>query len=421
MGILDRIKHGWNAFRWYEENYTQAESYTGPGSSRPQHKNPTRTYNQSDLSKMIFNRIATDTMMVDIQHVKVNPDGQTREIVKDSGLQNILSCEANIDQSNRQFMHDLVYSLLDEGVIAVVPVDTTLDPNETGGYSINSMRVGRITAWFPDKVRIDLYNEKSGRQEPVTMLKSTVAIIENPFYEIVNDTNSSLQRLIRKMALIDSKDELVASGKLNLLLQLPYTIKNETKQNQAAGRIKALEGQLADNKYGIGYIDGTEKVIQLNRSIDNDLLDQIKYLRDEFFNQLGLTPGVFSGTATEAEMRNYYNRSIDPILTAIIAEFRRKFLTKTARTQGYDLAFYRDPFKLVPIDQVAEIADKFTRNAILTSNEIRKIVGYGPSDQPIASVLSNKNIADANQEPIGSVTSPENIQNGDNTANGGVT
>lgn len=414
MGLADRIKAGWNAFRWYDRGTRWKDTEGGIGSSRPLHKGMTRSYKTSDLSRMVFNRMATDVMMVDIQHVKMDAMGQTREIMK-SGLQECLSVEANIDQSNRQFIHDLVYSMLDEGVVAVVPVDTTLNPNETGGYEINTLRVGKITQWFRHEVEVELYNEDSGRDERLRLNKSTIAIIENPFYEITNDTNSSLQRLIRKMALIDGKDEMIASGKLNMILQLPYTIKGETRRKEAEERVKQLETQMSSNAYGIAYADATEKITQLTRPVDNDLLDQIKYLRDEFFNQMGMTPGVFDGTANEAEMRNYYNRSIDPILQAIIAEFRRKFLTKTARSQGQDLTFYRDPFKLVPIDQVADIADKFTRNAILTSNEIRKIVGYGPSDQPIANELANKNIADKNQGEPGSVTSPDGGQNGDNT------
>lgn len=418
MGLLDRIKSGWNAFRWGEKDYTRYADL-GPGSSRPNHKSTSRTYRQSDLSRMVFNRIATDVMMVDFQHVKMDSDDQPQSKMK-SGLQNCLSVEANVDQSNRTFMHDLVYSMLDEGVIAVVPVDTTLNPEKTGGYEIDTMRVGKITKWFPQDVEVELYNEDLGRDERIICKKRNVAIVENPFYEIVNDQNSSLQRLIKKMALIDAKDELIAAGKMNMILHLPYTVKTQVKKDEARARIQSLEEQLESNKYGIAYADATEKITQLNRPIDNDLLDQIRYLRDEFFNQMGMTPGVFDGTANEAEMRNYYNRSVDPIIQAIIAEFRRKFLTKTARSQGQDITFYRDPFKLVPIDQVAEIADKFTRNAILSSNEVRKIVGYGPSPQPIANELSNKNIADTNQIPLGSVTSPDASQNGDNTINGGV-
>lgn len=400
MGIRDRLSHAWNAFRFGDDPYgTRYNTSLGMGSSRPNHS-ATRRWSSSSLSKTIFNRIATDCSMVDISHVKVGKDGTTQSVMN-SKLQRIFDTEANIDQNSRDFIHEVVYSMLDEGVVALVPTDTTSNPERTDGFDVESVRVGRITQWFPKHVRVDLYNEATGVHEEVTLEKRFVVIVNNPFFEVVNDENSTLKRLIRKLELLDRRDEEISSGKFNMIIQLPYTIRNKLKKDQAQERLQELESQLGDSKYGVAYTDGTEKIVQLNRPIDNDLADQIKYLQDQFYNQLGMTANIFNGTASESEMRNYYNRAIDPIITVLIAEIRRKWLSKTARSQGQDLVFHRDPFKLVPVEQLAKIADTFTRNAILTSNEVRKIVGFGPSTEPIANQLSNKNIADANQLPPG--------------------
>jgi len=337
--------------------------------------------------------------MVSLNHVKIAKDGASQEVVK-SGLERCLTVEANVDQNARDFIHDLVYSMLDEGVVAVVPTETKLNPTKTGGYDITSLRVGRIVQWFPKHVRVKVYNENRGMDEEITMEKKLVAIIENPFYAVVNDDNATLKRLIRKLELLDRKDEDIAGGKFNMLIQLPYVIKGSLKKAQAEERIQQLEEQLTNSKYGVAYTDGTEKIVQLNRPIDNDLADQTKYLQEQFYNQIGATENIFNGTAGEVETRAYYNRTIDPIIATIISEMRRKWLTDTARTQGQDIVAHRDPFTLVPVEQLATIADTFTRNAILTSNEVRKIIGFGPSEDPIANELSNKNIAGVNQPEI---------------------
>lgn len=396
MGIKNRLSHAWNAFRLNDEDKKYVDY--GTGSSRPNHTNGKRKWSSSSLSKTVFNRIATDCSMVSLNHVKISKDGLSQENVK-SGLERCLTVEANKDQNYRDFLHDLVYSMLDEGVVAVVPTETTLNPTMTGGYDVSVLRVGRITQWFPQHVRVNLYNEKRGIDEEVTLEKKLVAIIENPFYAVVNDENATLKRLIRKLELLDRRDEDIASGKFNMLIQLPYVIKGQMKREQAEERIAALEAQLSNSKYGVAYTDGTEKVTQLSRPIENDLADQIKYLQEQFYNQIGATENIFNGTAGEVETRAYYNRTIDPIIATIIAEFRRKWLTDTARTQGQEIVSHRDPFTLVPVEQLANIADTFTRNAILTSNEVRKIVGFGPSSDPLANELSNKNIAYVNQAP----------------------
>ena len=397
MGIVDRISHAWNAFRSNDNGDEFRKSFDyGVSSSRPNFKLAGSRWSASSLSKTVYNRIATDCSMVKIDHVKISKDGSSQVVMK-SGLERCLNVEANIDQNARDFMHDLVYSMLDEGVIAVVPTETTLNPALTGGFDITTLRVGKIIQWYPKHVRVRLYNENRGVDEDITFEKKYVAIIENPFYAVINDENATLKRLIRKLELLDSRDEEIASGRFNMLIQLPYAIKGDLKRQQAEERIRELETQLGNSKYGVAYTDGTEKVVQLNRPIDNDLSDQIKYLQEQFYNQIGATENIFNGTAGEIETRSYYNRTIDPIIATIISEFRRKWLTETARTQGQELVSHRDPFTLVPVEQLANIADTFTRNAILTSNEIRKIVGFGPSNDPVANELSNKNIADVNQ------------------------
>lgn len=413
MGIRDRITHAWNAFRNVDSlGYDTNPFDVGPGSSSPAYRTTIANFNASDYASTLFNRIAIDAAQVDLQHVRIVKDSQN-EFKVDSKIQYVLNTEANIDQSNRDFIHDVVYSMFSEGAVAVVPIDTTTNP-KNGSYDIVTMRTGRITQWFPQHVRVDLYNEKVGRKQEITLPKSQVAIIENPLYAITNGKNSTLKRLTSKLALLDQQGEMEAYGKLDLILQLPYVVKSKLKQDLAQERINNLQEQLRKNKYGIGYVDGAEKITQLNRAVTSNLLDEVNQLKKELYNQLGLTENVFNGTASEAEMRNYYARSIDPILTRVTAEFKRKFLTKTAITQGHTFVFHRDPFKLVPIDQVAEIADKFKRNEILSSNEIRPILGFGPSSEPKADLISNPNIADKNQDSYGSYTSPDNRQNGVN-------
>lgn len=405
MKLNERIQHAWNAFKGDKANNKEVWEY-GAGSGSPTHKTY-RRYSSSSFSAAIFNRIAMDASMTAIEHVKIDEKTDNRTPVK-SGLQNCLSVEANIDQSGIQFIQDIVYSMFDEGAVAVVPVDTTLDPSITGGYDINTMRVGKITQWYPKHVRIRLYNEETGMEEEVTLAKSTVAIIENPLYAVVNGPNATLTRLLAKMAMMDDLDELIASGKLDLIIQLPHAVKSKLQLAQADERVDKIEQQLKKGKRGIVYIDETEKITQLNRPINNKILEDVQFLSQQFYNQLGLTENIFNGTASESEMRGYYTRTIDPIVSNITAEFIRKFITKTARSQGQTLEIYRDPFTLVPIEQIAQIADTFKRNEILTSNEVRKIVRFKPNNSPGADVLINPNIANVNQQakPNGSLTPP---------------
>ena len=309
-----------------------------------------------------------------------------------SGLNNVLTLEANIDQTSRDFKQDLVQSLLEEGSICAVPVETSLDPRNTDSYQINTMRVGKIVQWYPQHVKVDLYNDQNGKHQEVTLPKKMVAIIENPLYSVMNEPNSTLQRLIRKLALLDVVDEQSSSGKLDLIIQLPYVVKSQTRKDQAEERRKQIETQLTGSKYGIAYTDGTERITQLNRPVENNLLKQVEFLTTMLYGQLGITEEVLKGTADEKTMLNYYNRTIEPILSAISLEFKRKFLTKTARSQGQSIEFYRDPFRLVPVNDMAEIADKFTRNEIMTSNEIRQVIGMKPSDDPKADELNNSNL-----------------------------
>ena len=394
MKFRDRISHAWNAFNGKDTN--TFHDY-GNGSSNPQYFSSTR-WARSAIADVVYNRIATDASMIDIQHVRVDDDDQSQQKIK-SGLQDCLSVEANKDQSGRDFIHDLVYSMFDEGVVAVVPIDTTLNPKVTGSYDIKSMRTGRITQWYPSHVKIELYDDHDGTKKEVVLPKATVAIIENPFYSIVNSNGGMLRRITNKMAQMDQVDAIAASGNLNLILQFPYSVKNPTKKKEAEQRRLDLEEQLENNKYGVGYIDGTEKITQLNRPISTTLQDEVKYLTEQFYNALGLTQNVLNGTAKEAEMLAYYTRTIDPVMQVITAEFTRKFITKTGRSQGQTLKAYRNPFNLVPVEQLASIADTFTRNAILSSNEFRPIVGFQPrKDDPKADALINSNIADVNQQ-----------------------
>lgn len=390
-----RLKKAWNAFT----NRDPTKNYydTGYGySTRPDRPRLTRG-NERSIVTSIFNRIALDVAAIDIRHCKLDSNGRYSSDIS-SGLNNCLGLEANIDQTSRAFIQDVVMSLLDEGSVAIVPVDTTSDPTFTDSYDILTMRTGKILEWKPAHVKVRVYNDRTGKQEDITVPKRTVAIIENPLYSIINEPNATMQRLIRKLSLLDVTDEQTASGKLDLIIQLPYVIKTDARRQQAENRRKDIEMQLAGSKYGIAYTDGTEKITQLNRSVENNLMKQVEYLTNLAFSQLGITQSILDGTADEQTMLNYYNRSIEPIVSAIVMEMHRKFLSKTARTQKQAIKAFRDPFKLVPVNNIAEIADKFTRNEILTSNEIRQIIGMKPSDDPKADQLINSNISQPNEE-----------------------
>lgn len=411
-----RLKHAWNAF--LNRDPTSEFKDVGMGYYyRPDRPRLSRG-NERTIVTSLINRIALDVASIDIQHVKLDDNGRFNQMV-DSKLNSCLTLEANIDQTARAFKQDIVLSMFDEGVIAVVPVDTTLNPKVTGSYDILSMRTGKITQWYPDKVKIQLYNEKTSKKEDVILPKSMVAIIENPLYAVVNEPNSTMQRLIRKLSLLDSIDEQTGSGKLDMIIQLPYIIKTPARRQQAEDRRKDIEMQLASSKYGIAYTDGTERITQLNRPVENKLLSQIEYLTSMLYSQFGITQSVLDGTADEKTMNNYYDRTIDPIVSAITDEFKRKFLTKTARSQNQSITYFRNPFKLIPVADLAEIADKFTRNEIMTSNEIRQIIGMKPSSDPKADQLVNSNLNQPDQmmEPTEKMTEDytegENIQNGD--------
>lgn len=389
--IITKFKNAWNAFN----ERAPAEEYYRPqgivSSIRPDRRRM-RCGNERSIITTIYNRIAVDVAAVNILHTRVDSNNRYKEQMK-TGLNECLTLEANKDQTSRAFIQDIVMSMFDEGCVAVVPVDTDVDPRDTNSFDILSMRTGKIMEWYPDYVRIRLYNDRSGKKEELLLPKAKVAIIENPFYSVMNEPNSTAQRLIRKLALLDNIDEEIGSGKFNMIIQLPYVVKTDTRRQQAENRRNDIEKQLSESKFGIAYTDGTEKIIQLGRPLDNNILDQIKYLQEQLYNQLGLSPSIFNCTADETTMLNYYNNTLEPILAAIIDEFKRKFLTKTARTQGQSIIYIREPFRLVPVSQLAEIADKFTRNEILSSNEIRPIVGYKPVDDPAADELRNRNIA----------------------------
>ena len=391
--LLSRLKHGWNAFvNNRDPTYSQGVSY----SYRPDRPRFTRG-NERSIVTSVYNRIALDVAAINIKHCRLDENDRLIEILE-SGLNNCLNLEANVDQTGRAFIQDCVMSMLDEGCVAIVPIETTLDPTITKSYDILSMRTGKILEWYPDKVKVRVYNDRTGRQEDIVLPKSTVGIVENPLYAVINEPNSTMQRLIRKLALLDVTDEQTASGKLDLIIQLPYVIKTEARRQQAENRRKDIEMQLAGSKYGIAYTDGTEKITQLNRSVENNLMKQIEYLTNLLFSQLGITQTILDGTADDKTMLNYYSRTIEPIVSAIVDEMKRKFLSKTARSQKQSIMFFRDPFKLVPVNDIAEIADKFTRNEIMTSNEIRQIVGMRPSNDPKADQLINSNIAQPNEE-----------------------
>lgn len=396
MALLDRFQNAWNAFRNKDPSNGSYFSYGESSSIRPDRPRLIRGSERSIINSII-NRISIDASSIDIKHVRLDENQRYTEDVN-SGLNNCLTLEANLDQTSRAFFQDVVTSMLDEGCVAVIPVDTSIDPRNTDSYDILSLRTGKILEWYPKHVRVQVYNERTGRKEEIVVEKRTAAIIENPMYSVMNEYNSTMQRLIRKLALLDITDESTASGKMDLIIQLPYTIKTETRKAQAESRKKDIEMQLATSKYGIAYIDSTEKITQLNRSVENNLMKHVEYLTSMLYSQLGLTAEVMNGTADEQTMLNYNNRTIEPILSAIVDEFKRKFLTKTARTQSQSIEFFRDPFRLVPVNNIAEIADKFTRNEIMTSNEIRQIVGMKPSKDPKADELRNKNLSQSNAD-----------------------
>lgn len=390
--LLSRLKHGWNAFvNNRDPTYSQGVSY----SYRPDRPRFTRG-NERSIVTSVYNRIALDAAAINIKHCRLDDNDRLIEVL-DSGLNSCLNLEANVDQTGRAFIQDCVMSMLDEGCVAIIPIETTLDPTITKSYDILSMRTGKILEWYPDKVRVRVYNDRTGRQEDIVLPKSTVGIVENPLYAVINEPNSTMQRLIRKLALLDVTDEQTASGKLDLIIQLPYVIKTEARRQQAENRRKDIEMQLAGSKYGIAYTDGTEKITQLNRSVENNLMKQIEYLTNLLFSQLGITQTILDGTADDKTMLNYYTRTIEPIVAAIADEMKRKFISKTARSQKQSIVYFRDPFKLVPVNDMAEIADKFTRNEILTSNEIRQIVGMRPSKDPKADQLVNSNIRQSDE------------------------
>lgn len=408
MSFGSRLKHAWNAFTGTD--YTTYQD-VGPGySSRPDRIRLTRG-NERSIITSVYNRIALDVAALNVQHIRLDENGCFLSVIQD-GLNTCLTVEANIDQTARAFIQDIVVSMLDEGCVAIVPVDTTYNPSVTGSYDIQTMRVGKILDWYPQHVRVRLYNERTGAKENILVPKSTVAIVENPLYAVVNEPNSTMQRLIRKLNLLDVIDEQSGSGKLDLIIQLPYVIKTEARRQQAENRRKDIEAQLSGTKYGIAYADGTERITQLNRSVNNNLMSQIEYLTSMLYSQLGITQSILDGTADEKTMLNYNNRTIEPIISAIVDEMKRKFLTKTARSQSQSISFFRDPFKLVPVNDIAEIADKFTRNEIMTSNEIRQVIGMKPSDDPRADELRNKNLsAPSESEPeINPPVEDENVE-----------
>ena len=411
MGIRDRLQHAWNAFVYNDNTYVDPQNLGGLSTYKPDRVHFSRGVERSIVTS-VYNRLALDVSSIAIKHVRLDENGRFKEEV-DSGLQNCLNVEANIDQTGRAFLQDVVMSMLDEGCVAIVPVDTTIDPAKSGSYEINTMRTGKILEWYPAHVRVRVYNDKRGIHEEIVLPKSAVAIIENPLYAVINEPNSTMQRLIRKLNLLDVVDEQTSSGKLDLIIQLPYVIKTDARRKQAEERRKDIEMQLSGSKYGIAYTDGTERITQLNRPAENNLMKQVEYLTGMLYSQLGLTQSIMDGSADDKTMLNYYNRTVEPILAAITDEIKRKFLTKTARAQKQTVMYFRDPFKLTPVVDLAEIADKFTRNEIMTSNEIRQIVGMKPATDPSADELRNKNLNQSNEE-VGNkkaIESPEEIQN----------
>ena len=395
MALADRLQHAWNAFL----NRDPTPDYRDGGMAsyhRPDRMRFSRG-NERSIVTSVYNRIALDTASIDIFHARLDEDGRFTEQIK-SGLNECLTLSANIDQTGKAFLQDVVMSMMDEGAVAIVPVDTSIDPSVSGSFDIHSLRTAKIVEWYPAFVKVELYNDKTGLKEQITLPKNSVAIIENPLYAVINEPNSTMQRLIRKLNILDVIDEQSGSGKLDLIIQLPYVIKSEARRQQAETRRKDIEMQLAGSKYGVAYTDGTEKITQLNRPVENNLMKQIEYLTNMLYSQLGITQSILDGSANEKTMLNYYNRTIEPIITAIVDEMKRKFLTKTARTQGQSIVYFRNPFKLVPVTEIAEISDKLTRNEIASSNEIRQIIGWKPSDDPAADELRNKNLNQSTDE-----------------------
>lgn len=411
MGLTNRLQHAWNAFMNKDPTYYTPQYYGASYSNRPDRPRLRRGNDRSIITS-VFNRIALDVASVDLKHCKLDKNGRYVEDVN-SGLNNCLTLESNIDQTARSFIQDCVLSMFDEGCVALVPVDTTKNPSLTDSYDVLTIRTGAVLEWKPMHVKVRVYNDRIGEKEDITVPKSTVAIIENPLYAIINEPNSTAQRLMKKLSLLDVTDEQTASGKLDLIIQLPYIVKTEARRIQANTRRKEIEEQLTGSKYGIAYTDGTEKITQLNRPVENNLMSQVEYLTNQLFAQLGITQSILDGTADEKTMMNYYNRSIEPIVSAIVDEMKRKFLSKTARTQGQSIIAFRDPFRLVPVNDIAEIADKFTRNEILTSNEIRQIIGMKPSDDPKADELVNSNIAQPEQDEQEDTNDQDQYQDSD--------
>ena len=393
MTIGSRLQHAWNAFFNKDPTYDNYRSVDigGGYASRPDRVRLTRG-NEKSIVTSVFNKIAMDVAAADIEHVRLDDDGRYIYSMS-SKLNNCLTLEANIDQTGRALIQDVVLSMFDEGCVAIVPVDTTFDPTETDSYDIQSLRVGQIITWYPSMVKVRVYNERTGKKEDIVLPKKTVSIVENPLYAVVNEPNSTLKRLIYKMNLLDMLDEQNSSGKLDLIIQLPYTIKTEARRQQAENRRRSIENQLVGSKYGIAYVDATERITQLNRPVENNLATQVNDLTSMLFGQLGVTDTILNGTADEKTMMNYYSRTVEPILSAITLEMKRKFLTKTARSQKQSIVFFKDPFKLVPVTEIASIADSLTRNEIMTSNEIRQIIGLKPVNNPEADELRNKNLS----------------------------
>lgn len=393
--IGTRLKHAWNAFM--NRDPTGYQDYGQAYLNRPD-RIRFRAGNERSIISSINTRIAIDVASTTFQHVRLDDNDRFLEVIN-SGLNDCLNVRANIDQTGRSFMQDVALTIVDDGCAAVVPVDTDVNPRNTDSYKINSMRVGTVVQWYPESVRVKLYNDRKGIKEEITIPKRMCAIIENPFYSVMNEPNSTLKRLTRKLSLLDISDEQAASGKMNMIIQLPYLVRGETRKRQANDRRKELEDQMANSKYGIGYIDGTERITQLNRSLDNNLMNQIEYLTSTLYSQLGITKSVLEGTATDDEMTNYYDRTIEPIVSAITDEFNTKFLTKTARSQKQAVMYFRDPFRLIPLTKIAEMADSLTRNEIVTSNEFRQLIGMKAVDDPQADELRNKNMPVQDEMP----------------------
>lgn len=417
MGLFNRLKHAWNAFSEWNSGSNNVHSYDYGSMSYGSRPDRSRTIfgNERTIISSIYTRLAIDAAAIDIFHVRLDSNKRYLEDI-DSGLNNCLTVEANIDQAARMFRQDIFMSMLEQGTVAVVPVDTTIDPNMSGSFDIKTMRVGRIVGWHPRHVRVELYDERDGRKKEITLDKKFTGIAENPLYPVMNEPNSTLKRLVRKLQLLDSMDEQVSSGKLDMIIQLPYVIKNDQRRIDANRRRSEIEEQLRGSKYGIAYTDGTEKITQLNRPVENNLLKQVEWLTAQVYAELGLTVEVMNGTADEATMKNYYNRTTDPLVSAVVEAMKRSFLTKTARSQGQSIMGFRDPFKTVPIKDVAEIADKFARNEILSSNEIRQAIGIKPSKDPKADQLLNSNMP----QPTGALP-PSNVPtiDGEVVDNGG--